>query len=55
MTPYDSIIITGSNGMLAHAVIRNLAARGRKPAAAVDVADCDITSPEQVLQTFCGS
>jgi dTDP-4-dehydrorhamnose reductase len=51
MTPYDSILITGGNGMLAHAFQRNLAAR-RLKAVAVDRAACDITREQDLRSLF---
>ena len=51
MVPYDSIVITGGNGMLAHAFVRNLAARGQQ-AVTVDRATCDITREQDVRQVF---
>ena len=41
---HSSILITGGNGMLAHALVRNLAVRGHA-ARTVDKATCDVTNP----------
>jgi dTDP-4-dehydrorhamnose reductase len=51
MSIYDSIIITGGNGMLAHALIRALAARGLR-ALTLDRRVCDITQSADVRRTF---
>ncbi|MDB5357440.1 MAG: rmlD [Phycisphaerales bacterium] len=51
MNPYSSIILTGGNGMLAHAFARNLAARGLR-AVTVDRAACDISAESDVRTLF---
>jgi len=48
---FDSIVITGGNGMLAHAFVRNLSSRGLK-AQALDRSACDITSEADVKRMF---
>ncbi|MDB5301686.1 MAG: NAD(P)-dependent oxidoreductase [Phycisphaerales bacterium] len=53
MNPYSSIIITGGNGMLAHAFVRNLAARGLR-AVTLDRTACDIASESDVRRLFAG-
>ena len=50
MTLYDSILITGGNGMLAHAVKQALAARGLA-FNAVGRAECELTAADQVART----
>ena len=44
---FDSIVITGGQGMLAHALARALQSRGR-PASVLSRNDCDITKPHKV-------
>ncbi len=51
MSLFDSIVITGGSGMLAHAFVRNLTARGLE-AQALDHSACDITSESDVKQMF---
>jgi len=51
MNLYQSILITGGNGMLAHALVRNLVAR-RHSAVAVDRGTCDITREQDVNRIF---
>src|SRR4051794_25981047 len=47
----DSILITGGSGMLAHALLRALQARG-KSAVALDRAALDVTNADAVRQSF---
>jgi dTDP-4-dehydrorhamnose reductase len=51
MTPYQSILVTGSKGMLATAVFKSLHARGLK-AVGVDLAECDITDESALGRLF---
>ncbi|HZL37935.1 MAG TPA: dTDP-4-dehydrorhamnose reductase [Tepidisphaeraceae bacterium] len=51
MNPFSSIVITGGHGMLAHAFVRNLAARGHN-AVALDRAAADITREADVARIF---
>lgn len=51
MTPYDSIVISGGYGMLAHAFSRELGSRGLK-AVAVDIDTHDITRSADVQRLF---
>src|SRR5215203_2687245 len=51
MSLYDSILIAGGNGMLAHAIKETLAARGHA-FAAVDVATHDLTKEADVSRAF---
>jgi dTDP-4-dehydrorhamnose reductase len=51
MAVYDSIVITGAGGMLAHALSDALRARGLGPAL-VGRAQCDIADPEAVKRLF---
>ncbi len=51
INPYSSILITGGNGMLAHAFVRNLTARGLS-AISIDRASCDITREDDVRRIF---
>jgi dTDP-4-dehydrorhamnose reductase len=51
MDPYSSILITGGNGMLAHAFTRNLAARNLR-AVTLDRAACDISDESAVGRMF---
>lgn len=51
MTLYDSILITGGNGMLAHAVKQALAARGLA-FNAVGRTECELTDADQIARTF---
>jgi dTDP-4-dehydrorhamnose reductase len=48
---FDRILLAGSRGMLAHAVRRSLARRGRS-CVGLDQADCDITDPASVSAAF---
>ena len=48
---YDSILITGGRGMLAHAFTQVLASRGRA-ATVVGRQECDVADPDQVDATF---
>lgn len=51
---YQSIVITGAKGMLAHDLKRALDARGLKYVGA-DADTCDLTKPEQVRKFFADS
>lgn len=51
MALYDSILITGGHGMLAHAFAQALAARGLH-ATVVGRQDCDVSSFDDVVATF---
>jgi dTDP-4-dehydrorhamnose reductase len=51
MALYDSILITGGSGMLAHALVRALRARG-KSAVAIDRAALDVTNAGAVRAAF---
>jgi dTDP-4-dehydrorhamnose reductase len=51
MNTYQSILITGGSGMLAHALVRNLVAR-RHSAIAVDRGTCDVTRDQDVARLF---
>ncbi|MDB5294502.1 MAG: dTDP-4-dehydrorhamnose reductase [Phycisphaerales bacterium] len=51
MSLYDSVLITGGNGMLAFAVKEALAARGI-PFASVGRAECDLADVDAVARTF---
>jgi dTDP-4-dehydrorhamnose reductase len=51
MTPHQSILITGGKGMLGHALMRNLTARGMN-AVALDRAACDISNESDVKRVF---
>lgn len=51
MSLYDSILITGGGGMLAHALRRTLETRGL-PAAALRREECDIADPRSVRRAF---
>lgn len=51
MPLYDSILIAGGNGMLAHAIRQTLAARGRS-FAAIDRDTHDLTNPVDVRRAF---
>jgi dTDP-4-dehydrorhamnose reductase len=51
MALYDSILITGGRGMLAHAFAQTLAARGLR-AAVAGRGECDIADPAQVVAAF---
>lgn len=51
MNVYRSIVVTGGKGMLAHALLNALKARGHA-AFAVDRDECDITQPEQVARLY---
>jgi len=51
MIPYQSILITGGKGMLGHALMRNLNARGMK-AIALDRAACDLSRESDVKRAF---
>ena len=48
---YDSILITGGRGMLAHAFRQTLVARGMS-AVVIDRQDCDVSDFDQVAATF---
>jgi dTDP-4-dehydrorhamnose reductase len=51
MSPYDSTVITGANGMLGHAMADALHARGVKPVL-LDRKGCDLADPAAVAQLF---
>ena len=51
MNPYDSILLVGDRGMLAHAIKRSLARRDLAPVG-VDRDECDITDAASVAATF---
>ena len=51
MDVYQSIVITGGQGMLAHALAQELRTRGL-PFVAVSRAECDISQPEAVQSLF---
>ena len=48
---YDSVLLVGSHGMLAHAIKRSLARRGLE-CVGVDRDECDITNAESVRDIF---
>jgi dTDP-4-dehydrorhamnose reductase len=51
MGVYDSIVITGGKGMLAHDLLDALRRRGQSPIA-VPRSECDITQPDEVAALF---
>jgi len=51
MSSFDSIVITGGKGMLAHALVRTLAKRGHS-AVALGRAESDITNESRLRQLF---